>query len=95
MAVFAIAIKRSSVTLWYNVSFNNQEFITRIQWIQGQYPFRATNLEYINPLTTKRIDIASFLKFSKDEVCGINYINARLQQKISLIIKIKSICGHM
>jgi len=63
-------IEKQTVTLWCNVSFNDLEFITRIQWIQGDYQLRAINLEYINSLTTKRMDIASFLKFPKDEVCG-------------------------
>jgi len=52
------------------VSFTDQEFVTRVQWVEGGSPLRAINLEYINALTTKRIDIASFLKFPKDEVCG-------------------------
>ena len=56
-------VEKKTVTLWCNVSFNDQEFISRMQWIQGEYIFGATNLEYINPLTTKRID--RYCLFSK------------------------------
>ena len=63
-------IEKQTVTLYCNVSFNDEEFITRMQWIEGEYPLRASNLEYLISPTIKRLDIASFLKFPKDEVCG-------------------------
>ena len=36
-------MEKQTLTLWCNRSFNDQEFITRIQWIQEDYPLRATN----------------------------------------------------
>ena len=63
-------VENQTVTLWCNVSFNDQEFTSRMQWIEGEYPLRASNLEYLNSSTIKRVDMASFLKFPKDEVCG-------------------------
>jgi hypothetical protein len=65
-------IEKQTVTLWCNVSFNDQEFVGRVQWIEGEYPLRASNLEYLNSSTVKRIDMASFLKFPKDEFYGNN-----------------------
>ena len=67
-------VEKQIVTLWCNVSFNDQEFVSRVQWIEEKYPLRASNLEYLNFSTIKRIDVASFLRFPKDELCGrMNY----------------------
>lgn len=38
-----------------------KDFVTRIQWIEGEYPWKVNNLEYINLFTTKPGKIMSFL----------------------------------
>ena len=30
-------VEKQTVTLWCNVSFNGQELVTRVQWIEGDY----------------------------------------------------------
>ena len=63
-------VEKHTVTLWCNVSFNDQELVTQVQWIEGNYLFKPTHLGYLNSFTPKRIDVASFLKLPKDKECG-------------------------
>jgi len=63
-------VEKQTVPLWCNVSFNDQELVTQVQWIEGNYLFKPTHLGYLNSFTPKRIDVASFLKLPKDKECG-------------------------
>lgn len=63
-------IDKQTVTLWCNVSFNDQELLTQVQWIESNYLFKPDHVAYLNSFSPKRVDIASFLKFPKDEECG-------------------------
>jgi hypothetical protein len=63
-------VEKQTVTLWCNVSFNDQELVTQVQWIEGNYLFKPAHLGYLNSFTPKRIDVVLFLKFPKDEECG-------------------------
>lgn len=49
--------------------------------IRGHYPLRVTNLEYINPLISKRKDVASFLKFPKYEECRGKMYESKISTK--------------
>ena len=51
-------VQNQNVTLWCNESFNNQELMTRVQWIEGGYSLRATNLEFLK----EYLDVVSFLE---------------------------------
>ena len=79
-------IEKQTVTLWCNVSFNDQEFVTRVQWIEGDNALRANNLEYLN--SPKRVDVASFLKFPKDELCGGKNYTCMILTKNTIVSQI-------
>ena len=75
-------VEEHTVILWCNLSFTDQEFVTRVQWIEGDYALKATNLEYLS--SPKRVDMASFLKFPKDELCGGKMYTCKVFTKNSL-----------
>lgn len=82
-------IEKQTVTLWCNVSFNDQEFMSGVQWIEREHPLRASNLEYLNSSTIKRINIALHSwNCQKMNFVEKKYIDVRLQQKIMSIIKL-------
>ena len=63
-------VEKQTVTLWCNVSFNDQEWVTQVQWIESNYLFTPAHLGYLNSFKPKRVDVASFLKLPKDRECG-------------------------